>query len=120
MKLCQSSSRCKSCHTPWFDIVKDDKARAGTTVYTALRAIDSLNVLLAPFLPCSAERIHAALGYEQALFGTQRLVTYTENERTHEALAYDASGATGHWSSHRLPPGRRLTWSTPLYKKLDL
>src|SRR3990172_7229609 len=43
---------------PWFSVVKKDKERAGTTVYTALRAIDSLSVLLAPFLPFSSERLH--------------------------------------------------------------
>jgi methionyl-tRNA synthetase len=107
-------------HTPWFGIVKDDKARAGTTVHTALRAIDALNVLLAPFLPRSAERVRAALGYKQALFGTQRIVTYAEHKRTHAVLEYDASGATGHWLPQPLPPGQRLTWSTPLYKKLTL
>jgi methionyl-tRNA synthetase len=106
-------------HTPWFGVVKDDKTRAGTTVYTALRAIDSLNVLLAPFLPCSAERIYAALGYEQRLFGTQHIVAYTESEHSHDALVYDASDATGHWAASALPPGQRLTWSKPLYKKLD-
>jgi methionyl-tRNA synthetase len=106
-------------HAPWFGMVKDDKARAGTTVYTALRAVASLNVLLAPFLPCSAERVHAALGHEQPLFGTQRLVTYTESKHTHDALVYEAGDATGRWAASALPPGLRLTWSKPLYKKLD-
>jgi methionyl-tRNA synthetase len=106
-------------HAPWFGVINDAPTRAGTTVYTALRAIDSLSVLLAPFLPFSAERVHHALGYEGQLFGTQHIVTYTECTRTHEALVYEASAATGRWAPSDLPPGQHLVWSQPLYKKLD-
>jgi methionyl-tRNA synthetase len=106
-------------HVPWFSIITEDPARAGTTVYTALQAIDWLSVLLAPFLPCSAERVHRALGYEHPVFGTQPIVTYTECQRTHDALVYEATTATGRWAPGVLPPGQRLAWSQPLYKKLD-
>jgi methionyl-tRNA synthetase len=56
---------------PWFGVINDDKTAAATTVYSALRGIDSLKVLLAPFVPFSAERVHRALGYEHPLFGAQ-------------------------------------------------
>ena len=88
-------------------------------MFTALQAIDSLKVLLAPFLPFSAERVHQALGYTQALFGTQRIVTYAEDERSHDALVYDAALALGTWGPSTLPPGQRITWSRPLYTKLE-
>jgi methionyl-tRNA synthetase len=104
---------------PWFSVVGTDPTAAATTVYSALRAIDSLKVLLAPFIPFSAEHLHHALGYEHPLFGAQDIVTYTERERAHEALVYDVTRATGHWVPSTLPPGQRLTWSTPLYTKLD-
>ncbi len=104
---------------PWFSVVRDDKATAATTVFTALQAIDSLKVLLAPFLPFSAERVHRALGYAAPLFGTQRIVTYAEAERSHDALVYDAAQATGTWKPSTLTPGQRITWSHPLYTKLE-
>ena len=104
---------------PWFSVVKKDKERAGTTVYTALRAIDSLSVLLAPFLPFSSERLHRLLGYQRPLFGSQRIVTYDEGQRSHEALIYDAGEAEGKWGPGDLPPGQRLEEPKPLYKKLD-
>jgi methionyl-tRNA synthetase len=88
-------------------------------MYSALRAIDSLKVLLAPFVPFSAERVHRALGYEHPLFGAQHLVTYVERERTHEALVYDATQATGHWAPSALTPGQRLEPPKLLYKKLE-
>jgi len=104
---------------PWFSVVKKDKERAGTTVYTALRAIDSLSVLLAPFLPFSSERLHRLLGYQRPLFGAQRIVTYDEGQRSHEALIYEAADAEGKWGPGDLPPGQRLEEPKPLYKKLD-
>jgi methionyl-tRNA synthetase len=104
---------------PWFRVVAADKTAAATTVYVALRAIDSLKVLLAPFLPFSSERLHQTLGYEQPLFGRQRIATYQESQRCHDALIYDPSGATGRWQASRLPPGQKLLRPSPLYRRLD-
>jgi methionyl-tRNA synthetase len=104
---------------PWFGVIRTDRQAAATTVYTALRAIDSLKVLLAPFLPFSAEKLHQQLGHERPLFGVQKIETFTEGERAHEALTYDASGASGRWEPSQLPPGQRLGQVEPLYKKLE-
>ena len=59
---------------PWFQI-KTDKAAAARSIYTALRAIDSLKILFAPFLPFTSERLHTYLGYNQPLFGEQSVET---------------------------------------------
>lgn len=104
---------------PWFGVIKQDRQAAATTVYTALRAIDSLKVLLAPFLPFSCESLHQTLGYEQPLFGQQRIERFDEDSRSHEALVYDASQASGHWAPSILEPGRAFSKPKPLYRKLD-
>jgi len=104
---------------PWFSVVKQDKAAAATTVYTALSAINSLKVLLAPFLPFSSEKLHALLGYDQPLFGELKIVPRAEATRQHEVLAYDGARATGRWEPSTLAPGQRLQPPAPLYKKLD-
>jgi len=104
---------------PWFGVIKQDRQAAATTVYTALRAIDSLKVLLAPFLPFSCESLHQTLGYEQPLFGQQRIKRFDEDSRSHEALVYDASQASGHWAPSILEPGRAFSKPKPLYRKLD-
>ncbi|MCX6070884.1 MAG: class I tRNA ligase family protein, partial [Chloroflexi bacterium] len=104
---------------PWFSVVKQDKVAAATTVYTALKAIDSLKVLLAPFLPFSSEKLHTLLGYEEPLFGELKIVTFAEATREHEALVYDGTRATGRWKPSTLAPGQRLQPPVPLYKKLD-
>ncbi|HEY42937.1 MAG TPA: methionine--tRNA ligase [Anaerolineae bacterium] len=104
---------------PWFGVIKKDKTSAATTVYTALRSIDSLKVLLSPFLPFSAERLNTMFGYDQPLFGEQKIVTIEEEQRTHAVLTYDASRANGRWARSELKPGQRLGKPDPLYKKLD-
>lgn len=104
---------------PWFGVIKEDKPTAARTVYTALRAIDSLKILLAPFLPFSSERLHRALGYTDRLFGEQRIETYQESSRSHQALTYDHSVAAGSWAPSQLQPGQALAEPKPLYRKLD-
>jgi methionyl-tRNA synthetase len=100
-------------------VINEDKTSAATTVYTALRSIDSLKVLLSPFLPFSAERLNTTFGYNQPLFGEQKIVTIEEEKRTHRVLTYDPSRADGRWVYSELKPGQRLGKPTPLYKKLD-
>ncbi len=104
---------------PWFKVIEEDKPAAARTVYTALRAVDSLKVLFAPFLPFSSEKLHTALGYEGHLFGEQRIETYQEETRAHSALVYEGAGAIGRWAPSELPAGQSLAKPKPLYKKLD-
>jgi methionyl-tRNA synthetase len=103
---------------PWFQI-KEDPQAAATTVCVILRAVDSLKTILAPILPHTAQKLHEYLGYEGQLFGTQHVVEYQEETRSHEALTYDHSGAIGTWAPSVLPPGRALRKPAPLFKKLD-
>ncbi|MGD2161682.1 MAG: methionine--tRNA ligase, partial [Anaerolineales bacterium] len=104
---------------PWFSVIKEDRQAAATTVYTALRAIDSLKILLAPFLPFSSETLHRTLGYTQPIFGELRIEEFKETDRSHEALLYDGSTATGSWAPSQLEPGRKFKEPSPLFKKLD-
>ncbi len=105
-------------HEPWKRI-KEDPADAARTVYTALRVIDNLKVLLAPFLPFSAQTLHEYLGYDGQLFGTLNIVEYQEDTRAHKALVYDANGAIGTWAKSDLQPGQPLREPAALFTKLD-
>lgn len=106
-------------HAPWFGVIKQDKQTAATTVYTALKAIDSLKILLAPFLPFSSEQLHAQLGYETQIFGDLKIVEYQETSSKHEALVYEHASASGNWEPSTLTPGQSLGSVQPLFKKLD-
>ncbi|MFA9490401.1 MAG: methionine--tRNA ligase [Anaerolineales bacterium] len=106
-------------HAPWFGVIKNDRESAGTTVFTALQAIDSLKIMLSPFLPFSSELLHSYLGYEEPLFGTQDIVTIEEDSRDHEALTYNPAKSTGRWAPSDLKPGASLRKPKPLFKKFD-
>jgi methionyl-tRNA synthetase len=103
---------------PWKRI-KDNPADAARSVYTALRVIDNLKILLAPFLPFSAQTLHEYLGYDGQLFGTLTIQTYQEQTRDHEALVYDHTGAVGRWEKSALQPGQKLREPAALFVKLD-
>jgi methionyl-tRNA synthetase len=106
-------------YAPWFKVVKQDKQSAATTIYTALRCIDNLKTLLAPFVPFSSQRVHEFLGYDGQLFGEQKIVTYEESERSHEALIIDNSQAIGRWERGDLPVGQALRKPEPLFRKME-
>ncbi len=103
---------------PW-SAIKTDKAAAATTIYTAIRAIDNLKVLLSPFLPHTCEALHQILGYDAPLFGEQYTETHRDDLGEHLVLRYKADGATGAWAPSTLKPGRALREPKPLFKKLE-
>jgi methionyl-tRNA synthetase len=119
MALTREANRYLEEKGPWFQI-KEDREAAGTTIYVALKAIDSLKVLFAPFLPFSSERLHQYLGYEDRLFGRSYTAIFEEEGgRVHEALCYDEHGARGEWKPSELPVGQVLGQPEPLFRKLD-
>jgi len=103
---------------PWFEI-KEDPANAAKTIFTAIKAIDSLKVLLAPVLPFSCEELHQILGYDQPLFGEQYTESVTDNLGTHTVLRYRAGEPQLSWKPSEIQPGRNFHKPSPLFKKLD-
>ncbi len=118
LRLASEVNRYLDVRAPWSEI-KADRAAAAKTVYTALKAIDSLKILFAPFLPFSSEKLHSHFGYSSLLFGAQKIVTYEEPTRAHEALTYDPAGAAGKWQPSELRPHQVLRPPAPLFKKLE-
>ncbi|MFW6115435.1 MAG: methionine--tRNA ligase [Chloroflexota bacterium] len=119
MDLARQANRYLDEKGPWFQI-KEDREAAATTMYVALKAIDSLKILFAPFLPFSSQRLHHYLGYEGQLFGRQYTEIFEEGGgRRHEALCYDDSDAAGRWQVSDLPAGQPLGDPEPLFEALD-
>jgi methionyl-tRNA synthetase len=87
MRLASAVNQYLDQTAPW-SAVKTDKAAAALSIYTALRAIDSLKILFAPFLPFSSERLHSFLGYDTPLFGEQYLEDEQDDLGTHTVLRY--------------------------------
>ncbi|MBI5054205.1 MAG: methionine--tRNA ligase [Chloroflexi bacterium] len=118
LRVASEVNRYLDVQAPW-SAIKKDKAAAAKTVYTALRAIDSLKILFSPFLPFSSEALHQYFGYDGKLFGEQKIISYDEPTRSHEALTYDASTASGKWAPSQLQPNTPLRQPAPLFKKLE-
>jgi methionyl-tRNA synthetase len=118
MRLASEVNKYLDTAGPWFEI-KTDKAAAGTTIYTALKAIDTLKVLFAPFLPFTCEKLHHFLGYTMPLFGEQFTEKQTDALGEHNVLRYNPAPATGKWQPSQLQPGQKLNPPAPLFKKLE-
>jgi len=87
MKLATAVNQYLDINAPW-TAIKTDRDAASKTIYTALKAIDSLKVLFAPFLPFTCERLHTFLGYESPLFGEQYTETVKDSLGEHRVLRY--------------------------------
>lgn len=88
------------------------------TIFTALKAIDSLKIIFSPFLPFTSERLHGFFGYETPLFGEQYTEDVTDSLGTHTVLRYrDVDNV--HWKPSELKPGQKLNQPSPLFKKLE-
>jgi hypothetical protein len=69
--------------------------------------------------PHGAKTARVPGGYNEQLFGTQHVVEYEEETRSHAALTYDNAGAVGTWAKSVLPARQALRQPEPLFKKLD-
>ncbi len=125
MKLATAVNVYLDVNAPW-SAIKTDKDSASKTVYTALKAIDSLKVMFAPFLPFTCEKLHGFFNYETPLFGEQYTETVKDSLGEHTVLRYRApavSGAAGaverQWKPSQLQPGKKLNQPGPLFKKLE-
>ncbi|MCX6029602.1 MAG: methionine--tRNA ligase, partial [Chloroflexi bacterium] len=118
MGLAHEANRYLNLKEPWHQI-KTDPAAAATSVFVALRVIDTLKTLFAPYLPFTCQRLHGYLGYDGELFGRSYLEEAAETERQHLVLRYDDSGATGRWTVSDLQPGQPLRSPAALFLKLE-
>jgi methionyl-tRNA synthetase len=119
MALAREVNRYLDEKAPWFQI-REDRAAAATTLFVALRAIDSLKLLLAPILPFTSEQLHRLLGYGDRLFGDIVIEPGPETGG-HEVLRYRPAASEGRdrWAPSELEAGRPLPPPQPLYQKLE-
>jgi methionyl-tRNA synthetase len=118
MRVSSLANQYVADQAPW-SLVKTDPERAATVLYVALRCVDSLKTLFAPFLPFTSQTVHELLCYDGVLGGTLAFVTETEEDgSSHDVLTGDYSGTAGSWAPSELPPGRKLREPVPLFRKL--
>jgi methionyl-tRNA synthetase len=93
MALAQETNRYLDDKAPW-KAIKQDRAAAGTSLYTAIAILSCLRTVFYPFLPFSAQKLHDYLGY-------------TGNVQ-------DCG-----WNFVLPPAGQKLAPPQPLFAKLD-
>jgi methionyl-tRNA synthetase len=119
MRLSSLGNQYVDHQAPW-TAIKEDRERAGTILYVALRVVDSLKVLFTPVLPFSSQKLHELLGYEGWLAGPLEVREIEEDAgQTHSILTGDYSSWVGRWEPSELPAGQKLHDPEPLFRKLD-
>jgi len=118
MRLSSRANEYLAAQAPW-QLVKTDQSRAATVLYVALRLVDDLKTLFAPFLPFSSQKVHELLGHGGWLAGPLEIREVGEEGDRHEILTGDYATWAGTWAPGELPPGRSLPEPQPLFRKLD-
>ena len=118
MRLATLVNRYTNEQEPWA-LIESDRERAGTVLFVALRAIDSLKIIFTPFLPFSSQALHELLGYEDTIAGEIEERAAGEEGDEHEVLTGDYASWEGRWAPSELPAGRQLQKPRPLFTKLD-
>ncbi|HUF53735.1 MAG TPA: methionine--tRNA ligase [Dehalococcoidia bacterium] len=93
MSASREANRYVEENAPW-KLIKGDRERCATVLYTALAAINGIKTALYPYLPFTCQTLHGYLGNEGPV---------------------QSSG----WQMQMPEPGRRLIEAQPLFKKLD-
>jgi methionyl-tRNA synthetase len=118
MRLASRVNQYLSDQAPWA-LVANDRDRAATVLYVALRAIDNLKILFMPFMPFSSQRLHELLGYETVIAGALELREITEESVPYTVLTGEYGDWAGRWEPSALPAGQALLEPQPLFTKLD-
>jgi methionyl-tRNA synthetase len=123
MRLAAEVNKYLDTSAPWFEI-KENKAEASKSIYTAMQAIDWLKVIFSPFLPHTSEQLHGYLGYEKPIFGKLATQVVEDILSTHEVMLYEpgeslTADGSDLWQPTELTPGKAFNQPQPLFKKLD-
>jgi methionyl-tRNA synthetase len=119
MSFAREANQYLSDQAPWA-LLDSDRGRAATVLNVALRTVDSLKVLMTPFLPFSSQRVHELLGHEGLIAGPLEFREHAdEGGETHTVLTGDYASWVGRWAPSDLAAGQALQKPQPLYRKLD-
>ncbi|MCL4152721.1 UNVERIFIED_CONTAM: hypothetical protein GTU68_019552 [Idotea baltica] len=122
MRLTREVNKYLDEKAPWVSF-KTDPVIAGTAIYVAMRAIDSIKILFAPILPDSSQKVHEMFGYTSPLFGSQEIVTQDEGEGPYSILTYNKLdrevAGEDIWRPSELAAGTSFAKPSPLYTVLE-
>ncbi|WP_313285385.1 methionine--tRNA ligase [Corynebacterium vitaeruminis] len=118
---------------PW-KLAKDDsqRERLATVLWTALQVISDCNVMLTPYLPHTAQKVHETLGREGIWAATPEIREVVDDEplelvgvglpelgQTYPIITGDYANQQATWGRVKVVPGTELAKPKPLIAKLD-
>jgi methionyl-tRNA synthetase len=120
MRVVAEANKYLSEQAPW-KLRESDPERMRTILHVALQAVSDCNTLLSPFLPHSAQQVHALLGREGVLAPAPELreVDDLDGGPSYPVLTGDYDVAAS-WGSAPIAPGTSVAPPTPLFAKLDV
>src|SRR5690625_524157 len=121
MRMVGEANRYVSETEPYKLKGPEQRERLATVLHVLAQAVSDLNVLLAPFLPHAANRVHAVLG------GTGEFMPMPRAEQVQDLDADGSSypvitgeyGTTPAWRSAPVQVGAAIAKPTPVFTKLD-
>jgi methionyl-tRNA synthetase len=118
MRVVAEANKYLSDQAPWK--LKDDPDRMGTILHVALQAVSDCNILLTPFLPHAAQKIHELLGGTGVHAPMPSIVEVDDLDGgpAYPVLTGDYT-AGARWVSTPIEAGRSLNPPKPVFKKLD-
>ncbi len=120
MRIVAEANRYLSDQAPWKLKAEADKPRMATILHVALQVIADANVLLTPFLPHSAQKVHEALGGVgvHAPMPSIEQVDDLDGGPSYPVLTGDYT-VGARWGSTPVSVGTPLAAPTPIFRKLD-
>jgi methionyl-tRNA synthetase len=120
MRAVAEVNKYVSDHEPWK--LKDDaqRERLGTILHVAAQCVNDLNVVLAPFLPFSANLVDQALGGSGAVAPMPRIEEADDLDggASYPIITGDYAQSAA-WGRHPLEVGRPVAKPKPVFVKLD-
>ena len=126
MRLVGEANRYVNDTAPFKLKAEDELPRLGTILFTLAQVVSDLNHMMAPFLPHSANAIHATLGGQGQVAPMPRLEEVTDLDTTNEdgsprqypIITGDYTAAPT-WERHPVTPGTAVGKPKPVFVKLD-
>jgi methionyl-tRNA synthetase len=118
MRIVGEVNKYVSDTEPWK--IKDDEGRLGTVLHVMAQCVADLNIILAPFLPFSANAVDQALGGRGDVAPLPRIeeVEDLDGGPGYPVITGDYSGFPS-WGRHPIAVGTPVVKPTPVFTKLD-
>jgi methionyl-tRNA synthetase len=118
MSLAQDVNRYMTEQEPW-RLIKTDRRRGATVIYTGLQLLQSLNTLFSPFLPWTSQQLHEMLGCTGSLATQPFIETAEDLDGKPRHILTGQFQSEVRWKATRLPPAQPLDKPRPLFRKLE-